>query len=464
MLEHFHDFVLPPALVQVLDDLGFAQPTPIQAAAIPMALSGRDIKAKAPTGSGKTTAFGVPLVNLLAADLVRGSQRQVQALVMCPTRELAEQVAGVVRQLARWQPNSKVLTLCGGAPVGPQLGSLEHGADIVVGTPGRLLMHLRKGSLKLDEVKMLVLDEADRMLDMGFMDDIRTVRAALPQRHQTLLFSATYVPEIEQFCQEVLQQPVDVAVAAAQAAADIEEIWLVAGKDLLAGLIHALQRWPREQAIVFCNTKAECNDVVQTLRQEGYSAAAIQGDMMQRDREKVLASFAHGSLQLLVATDVAARGLDIPAMPLVLNVDLPRDTTAYTHRIGRTGRAGVAGLAISVIPSTDTRRAQVVMEERPQPPQCVSISSQPSAVRPEKPEYITLELDQGKKAKLRPGDIMGALTGTAGLPAEAVGKITLFPLYTLVAIKRSQARKAEDALKTHGVKKMKVKVRPLRLP
>ncbi|WLD58773.1 ATP-dependent RNA helicase DbpA [Salinispirillum sp. LH 10-3-1] len=464
MPSHFRDFSLPAELVQVLDDLGFTQPTAIQSAAIPVALAGQDVKAKAPTGSGKTTAFGVPLVSLLTADLKRGQQREVQALVMCPTRELAEQVAGVLRQLARWQPNSKVLTLCGGAPVGPQLGSLEHGADIVVGTPGRLLMHLRKGSLDIKGVKTLVLDEADRMLDMGFMDDIRTVRKALPAKHQTLLFSATYVPEIEQFCQEVLRNPAEVAVAMAESPTDIEEIWLLAGRDLPVGLIQALQRWPREQAIVFCNTKAECGEVVQALRDEGYSAAAIQGDMMQRDREKVLASFAHGSLQLLIATDVAARGLDIPALPLVINYDLPRDTTAYTHRIGRTGRAGATGLAVSILPTADSRRAQVIMEERPQAPELVPMDTSIRAVRPEKPEFITLELDQGKKAKLRPGDILGALTGTAGLSGDHIGKITLFPMYSLVAVQRSQARKAEDALKTHGVKKMKVKVRPLRLP
>lgn len=464
MSAQFSDFSLPPALLQVLTDLSFSSPTPIQAAAIPLALQGRDVKAKAPTGSGKTTAFGVPLVNLLGADLVRGQQRKVQALVVCPTRELAEQVAGVLRQLARWQPNSKILTLCGGAPVGPQLGSLEHGADIVVGTPGRLLMHVRKGSLVLDAVRAWVLDEADRMLDMGFMDDMQTLRAALPKQHQTLLFSATYAPEIEQFCQEVLCNPAEVAVAMTDSPTDIEEVWLLAGRDLPVGLIQALQRWPREQAIVFCNTKAECGDVVQALRDEGYSAAAIQGDMMQRDREKVLASFAHGSLQLLIATDVAARGLDIPALPLVINYDLPRDTTAYTHRIGRTGRAGATGLAVSIVPTADSRRAQIIMEERLKAPELVPMDTSIRAVRPEKPDFITLELDQGKKAKLRPGDIMGALTGSAGLPSDAIGKITLFPLYTLVAIRRNYARQAEAALKEHGVKKIRVKVRPLRLP
>lgn len=464
MSAQFSDFSLPPALLQVLTALSFSSPTPIQAAAIPLALQGRDVKAKAPTGSGKTTAFGVPLVNLLNADLVRGQQRKVQALVVCPTRELAEQVAGVLRQLARWQPNSKILTLCGGAPVGPQLGSLEHGADIVVGTPGRLLMHVRKGSLVLDAVRTWVLDEADRMLDMGFMDDMQTLREALPKQHQTLLFSATYAPEIEQFCHAVLQNPAEVDVAQAGEAPEIEEHWLVAGKDLMQGLLQALQQWPAEQAILFCNTKVECAEVVDKLRQHGYSVAAIQGDMMQRDREKVLASFAHQSLQLLVATDVAARGLDIPALPLVVNVDLPRDPTAYTHRVGRTGRAGEKGLAVSVVSTMDSKRAQTLMEQRATPPQIAPMDPKRQEPVPEKPAYITLELDQGKKAKLRPGDIMGALTGSAGLPSDAVGKITLFPLYTLVAIQRAYTRQAEAALKEHGVKKIRVKVRPLRLP
>ena len=332
---------LKPTMLRNLASLGYAAMTPIQAHALPPILAGKDVIAKAKTGSGKTAAFGIGLLSHLEI-----SDPAVQALVLCPTRELADQVGKELRRLARFTDNVKVLTLCGGVPFGPQLGSLVHGAHIVVGTPGRLLDHLRRGSLDLTALKTLVLDEADRMLDMGFQEEIGELIAAAPKQRQTLLFSATYPPAIADMSSAIQHEPVEVSVDETHAEGAIEQVFFEVDKDeRSAAVARLLGHYRPESTLVFCNTRVECQELADVLVKLGFAALAIHGDLEQRERDQVLVRFANKSASVLVATDVAARGLDIKELSAVLHFELPRDPENYVHRIGRTGRAGEQGLA-----------------------------------------------------------------------------------------------------------------------
>ncbi len=452
----FATLPLKKSMLKNLSSLGYSEMTPIQAHSLPPILAGTDVIAQAKTGSGKTAAFGIGLLSRLVA-----TRFCVQGLVLCPTRELADQVTKELRRLARFTDNVKILTLCGGVPFGPQFGSLEHGAHIVVGTPGRILDHLRRGSLDLTSLRMLVLDEADRMLDMGFQEDLATIVAAASGNRQTLLFSATYPESIAAMSATVLQQPVTVKVEAVHDGRQIEQLFfMVESGKRIAAVARILGHYRSESTLVFCNTKKECQEVADALTLRGFSALAIHGDLEQRERDQVLARFANKSVSILVATDVAARGIDIKELGAVINYELTRDPEVHIHRIGRTGRAGEQGLALSLVTAAESRRAAVIEDYLGEsvPRADLDTLTMPSSAPLEAP-MVTLCIDGGRKNKVRPGDILGALTGEAGIAGSEVGKINVFDFHTYVAIRRASAKLALARLSANKIKGRFFKIR-----
>ena len=447
---------LQQSLLNNLASLDYHQMTPIQAESLPAILAGSDVIAQAKTGSGKTASFGIGLLSKLVA-----TRFCVQGLVLCPTRELADQVSKELRRLARFTDNVKILTLCGGVPIGPQFGSLEHGAHIVVGTPGRILDHLSRGSLDLKQLQMLVLDEADRMLDMGFADDLASIVAATPNNRQTLLFSATYPASIATMSATVQQNPVTVKVSAVHDGAQIEQLFFnVATDKRIASTARILGHYRSESTLIFCNTKLDCQQLAEALKERGFSALAIHGDLEQRERDQVLARFANKSVSILVATDVAARGIDIKELGAVINFELTRDPEVHIHRIGRTGRAGEQGLALSLVTDKDRRRVAMIEEllsETVARGDLESLSMPTSA--PLDAPMVTLCIDGGRKNKLRPGDLLGALTGEAGIAGSEVGKINVFDFHTYVAIRRASAKQALTQLSANKIKGRFYKIR-----
>ena len=452
----FQSLPLEPALLKNLEDLGYTRLTEIQAAALPAIVEGRDVIGQAKTGSGKTVAFGLGLLHKLRVDRFR-----VQSLVLCPTRELADQVARELRKLARAVHNIKILTLCGGMPFGPQIGSLKHGAHIVVGTPGRIEDHLRKGNLDLSHVDTLVLDEADRMLDMGFQAVLDQILAELPRQRQTLLFSATYPKTIDALAARVLQDPVKVEVTAAHTQSTIEQnYYRVENNEARPGALYQLlANYDASSALVFCNTKKETEEAAQALKRSGFAALALHGDMEQKDRDCTLALFANGSASILVATDVAARGLDIEELPVVVNYHLSRDPEVHVHRVGRTGRAGQKGVALSLVSKKEIYKLERLEELMQQKITLQEVPELPRAFAPTRPLMSTLQIDGGKKQKVRPGDVVGALTGEGGIDGQQIGKIQLFDFSTFVAVERPVAKKALKKLADGKIKGRKFRAR-----
>jgi ATP-independent RNA helicase DbpA len=452
----FSSLALPAGMLANLEQLGYASMTPIQAASLPPMLAGRDLIAKAQTGSGKTAAFGI---GLLAA--LNPRYFGVQALVLAPTRELADQVAKEIRRLARFADNIKVLTLCGGSPIAPQRASLEHGAHVVVGTPGRIMDHLDRGSLNLSALKTLVLDEADRMVDMGFYDDMARIADACPRQRQTLLFSATYPDAIHKQSARFLRDPLEVAVAALHDDSRIAQTFYEVEPEQRAATVARLLRQHRpESAIAFCNTKARCRELADGLAADGISALVLSGELEQRERDEVLVRFANKSCTLLIATDVAARGIDVAGLDLVINVDVTPDPEVHVHRIGRTGRAGESGVAVSLATPLDGRRVSAIEEYLGQTVTWGTLADLPAAKgAPLEPKMVTLQILGGRKDKLRPGDVLGALTGDAGLPGSAIGKIAVFDFVTYVAVERALANKAVARLEGGKIKGRQAKVR-----
>jgi len=454
----FSSLHLKPPMLKNLTSLGYVTMTPIQAHSLPPVLAGKDVIARAKTGSGKTAAFGIGLLTNLEVSNLR-----VQALVLCPTRELADQVARELRRLARFADNIKVLTLCGGVPFGPQLTSLEHGVHVVVGTPGRSLDHLRRGSLDLGCLRTLVLDEADRMLDMGFQDEISSLIAAAPEKRQTLLFSATYPEEIAAMSAFVQHDPIEVSVDEAHDEGVIEQLLFeVDSTERTEAVARILGHYRPESTLVFCNTKIDCQELADALDKRGFSALAIHGDLDQRDRDQVLVRFANRSVSVLVATDVAARGLDIKELSAVINYELPRDPEIHIHRIGRTGRAGEQGLALSLVTARESRRVLAIEDALGSGlPRGYMDSLASTAARPLAPPMVTLCIDGGRKNKLRPGDILGALTGGGGIAGSEVGKISVLELHAYVAIVRSSVEQALACLGKNKIKGRFYKVRKI---
>ncbi|MDQ2044172.1 MULTISPECIES: ATP-dependent RNA helicase DbpA [Pseudoalteromonas] len=455
----FSSLALPAGLVDNLSTLGYAHMTPVQAQSLPPVLAGKDIIAQAKTGSGKTAAFSLGVLAKLNVKRFR-----IQSLVLCPTRELAEQVAVEMRKLARGIHNIKILTLCGGVSIGPQIGSLEHGAHIIVGTPGRVDDHIRKGTLRLDDVEILVLDEADQMLDMGFQDTLDAIIERIPQNRQTLLFSATFPRAIEAIAKRVLKNPEMVKVEEEQAKSTIKQYFykMDNNKQRYPTLKLLLLKFTPQSCVVFCNTKVETQQVCDDLADEGFSAVALHGDLEQRDRERTLIHFANKSASILVATDVAARGLDIDDMDMVINYHLAHDTQTHVHRVGRTGRAGKKGIACSIYGEAEAFKIAQIGDhyERDITPEQMppfNLLDKP----PYRPEMVTLMIDSGKKQKVRAGDILGALTGKDGVAGRQVGKINVLDNVAFVAVERNSSKPALRKLTEGNIKGRKIRARRL---
>ncbi|WP_140630727.1 ATP-dependent RNA helicase DbpA [Methylibium rhizosphaerae] len=449
-----------------LQRLGYEQMTPIQAASLPLALAGKDLIAQAKTGSGKTAAFALPLLANL-----NPRRFAVQALVLCPTRELAEQVSQEVRRLAKAEDNIKVLTLCGGATMRPQLASLEHGAHVVVGTPGRVLDHLERGSLALDALNTLVLDEADRMLDMGFADDIAAIARHCPPttQRQTLLFSATYPDDVARLAARYLRDPQEVKLAERHDASRIRErFYEVKESERLHAVGLLLNHFRPESTLAFCNTKQQCRDLVAVLQAEGIVALELHGDLDQRERDQVLVQFANRSCSVLVATDVAARGLDIARLEAVINVDITPEVQVHTHRVGRTGRAGESGLVFSLASMEEMGRVGRIEEMQgresvwhPLAELTAAAAQDDASPGPLRPPMVTLQILGGRKEKIRKGDVLGALTKDLGFDAACIGRIDVNDFSTYVAVRRDVADAALRGLNGGKVKGRSVKVRRL---
>ncbi|WP_289028132.1 ATP-dependent RNA helicase DbpA [uncultured Paraglaciecola sp.] len=458
MNKEFASLGLNNALLDNLETMGFKEMTDIQAMSLPAIIEGKDVVAKAKTGSGKTAAFGLGLLHNLKVKRFR-----VQALVMCPTRELAEQVALEIRKLGRGIHNIKVLTLCGGTPMGPQIGSLEHGAHIIVGTPGRIMDHLFRQRLDLSEVNTLVLDEADRMLDMGFEVEMAKVIDAVPLDRQTLLFSATYPDTIAQISQDVQRNPVEVSVEATHETSKIEQLFFEVEEAHRTKAVAAmLSHYQPESAIIFCNTKIACQEVYDELRVLGVSALALHGDLEQRERTQVLTRFANRSVSVLIATDVASRGLDIKEVNAVISYQVTPDPEVHIHRIGRTGRADAKGLALTICSPKEVHRANAIEDYQKSKIKWTGIQAlRFHANRLIQPEYETICIDGGKKSKLRPGDIIGALTKDADIVFDDIGKINVTAMHTYVAVKTRSVKRALKQFNEGKLKGRKFKARKL---
>tara|TARA_R110000823_G_scaffold171736_5_gene304105 strand:- start:11983 stop:13374 length:1392 start_codon:yes stop_codon:yes gene_type:complete len=455
----FSSLAISQAQIDNLRSLEYACMTPIQAASLPEILAGNDLIAQAKTGSGKTAAFGIGLFEQINPRFFG-----TQALVLCPTRELADQVAQELRRLARALPNLKLLSLVGGKPFGPQKDSLAHGAHVVVGTPGRVLDHLQKGNLKLQGLRTLILDEADHMLDMGFADTMEAIVAAVPKKRQTLLFSATYPDAIAAISHKIQNAPVMVSVESVHRPGVIEQIFYeVKAHERNAALLALFQHYRPSSTLVFCNTRKQCAETSKLLQENRIESLAIHGDLEQRERDEVLVQLANNSCPVLVATDVAARGLDIKLLAAVFNYELPKDPKVYVHRIGRTGRAGEQGLAMSLFAETEIRRLAAIEVELSAP--CLqdtpmSLDRDPGFAL--SGSMATLELNAGRKQKLRPGDLLGALTGDAGISGACVGKIDIFDMRSFIAVDRSVAKQVLQFFTEGKVKGRGIRARRLR--
>ena len=454
---NFSSLNLHADLINNVSSLGYETMTAIQAQSLPHILAGKDVIAQGKTGSGKTAAFALGLLHKLEVKKFR-----VQSLVLCPTRELADQVAKEIRKLARTIHNIKVLTLCGGMPFGPQIGSLEHGAHIIVGTPGRIEEHLRKVTLKLDALDMLVLDEADRMLEMGFQSTLDAIIEQTPDQRQTLLFSATFPAQIQSIAKRIMVEPVMVKAEATHDENIIKQHFYKVNNDderLTALRLLLLQHRP-QSAVVFCNTKREAQEIADELLHDGFSVLALHGDLEQRERDLALVRFANKSISVLVATDVAARGLDIDALDLVINYHIARDSEVHVHRIGRTGRAGSKGMACSLYSDKEHYKVALlgdylerIIESETLPPASLLKETPQAAL------MSTIQIDGGKKQKVRAGDILGALTGKGGITGKQVGKIHLFDNRAYVAVSQNVARVALKKLSEGKLKGRSFRVR-----
>ena len=435
-----------------LHSLGFTQMTPIQEKSLPSILDGKDVIAKAKTGSGKTVSFGLGVLNNL--DM---SRFRIQSIILCPTRELAGQVAKTLKDLARFEHNIKILTLTGGVPHKPQVHSLSHQAHILVGTPGRILKHLQEENFSADEINTLVLDEADRMLDMGFSEDINLIIDFLPQKRQTMLFSATYPDTIETLSKSILQNPLKIEVESTHNENIITQKFYEVQPQQKSALVTKLFEKNQKSVIIFCNTKVQCNELADYLEEIEIEPLVLHSDLDQKDRDETLILFSNKSYPVLIATDVASRGLDIEDVDLVINYDLPFDFEVYTHRIGRTARAGKHGLAVSFVDNLNHfEDLKDYFDKDFDLCDTKEIRDNDDVILSY--EFSTLYINGGKRHKLRAGDILGALTAGIGLDKNDIGKIDILPTCSYVAIKNDAYKKAHEGLLSNKMKNRYYKV------
>ena len=447
----------------MIDELGFQSLTPIQEQALPSLLAGKDLIGQSKTGSGKTAAFTLPILQKLSLSKLN-LQKQVapHALVLCPTRELCNQVAREIRKLGRRHMGLQVLPLSGGQPIGPQIRALESGVHILVGTPGRVLDHLGKGTLDLSTISTLVLDEADRMLDMGFEEEMRNIFDHLPAERQTVLFSATFPKSIESLSRNYQRNAVRVTIEDTGIAPTIRQAYceIAPSNDKVKGVLWALGHYEPATSIIFCNFKASVVELSEALKQNGVSTAGLHGDLEQPERDSIMAKFRNHSTRVLIATDVAARGIDIADLDLVINFEIPKQPEIYVHRIGRTGRAGKTGAAVTLALTHEVNRIEAIGKttgsviDKLDPGDLISVSFEElRSYLHQESRMETLFISGGRKNKVRPGDILGALTGeTGGLQADDVGKIEIHDFFSYVAVSKKVAKVALYRLREGRIK------------
>lgn len=448
MTNNFSNLNLSKTFIENLNSLEYKQMTKIQELSLETLLENKDVIAQAKTGSGKTVAFSIPIVKKLDVKKFR-----IQSLVLAPTRELANQIAKEIRKLSRFIHNVKVLSLTGGVPFKPQVASLRHGAHIIVGTPGRVLKHLEEENINFEDLDTLVLDEADKMLDMGFYDDIIKIINPLPKNRQTLLFSATYEKDIESLANDITKSPIYIKDEQEKKVFIKQEFYELKGASktsLIPALISSNQA---KSSLIFCNTKIECDNLADDLYDLGLDVLTLHSDLEQKQRDEILTIYANKSYPILIATDVASRGLHIDDIDLVINYDLARDEKVHTHRIGRTARAGKGGLAITLFEPeqmTDVLYIQEFFPEGFSFEDIVDIKDDTNFSIDS--EYRTLFINGGKKHKLRKGDILGALTAGIGLEKNDIGKIDSFDFCSYVAIKKQKVEQAQKGLSNNRIK------------
>lgn len=520
----FDEMELMAPILRATKEMGFEEMTPIQTGAIPVVLEGKDIIGQAQTGTGKTAAFGIPMLQN-----INPKSRALQGLILCPTRELAIQVAEEIRKLAAFMSGIRVLPIYGGQDISKQIRSLKGGVQIVIGTPGRVMDHMRRHTLKVDTVKMIALDEADEMLNMGFREDIELILNELPKERQTLLFSATMPKPIMDIAKKYQKDATLIKVVKKELTVPkIEQYYYeVRPKNKLEVLTRLLDMYDPKLSLVFCNTKKQVDELVSALQLRGYFAEGLHGDLKQQQRDRVMASFRGGKTDILVATDVAARGIDVDDVEAVFNFDVPQDEEYYVHRIGRTGRAGRTGMAhtlvvgreiyklkdimrycktkiyvrpvpsindVSVIKAekilrqideiiakTDLKQMMEIVETRVNESEYTSLEVAAAFLKMmmgdaaagteedyeeefgdtgAKAGMVRLFINLGKKQKIRPGDIVGAIAGETGMSGKLIGTIDMYDKYTFVEVPREYAAEVIEVMKSVKIKGQTVNVEP----
>ncbi|CAM3891430.1 ATP-dependent RNA helicase DbpA [Arcobacter cloacae] len=446
-MEKFSQLNLSKEFLTNLNSLEYTNMTPIQQKSLPLSLQNKDLIAQAKTGSGKTVAFCIPLLNKIDVKNFR-----IQSLILAPTRELANQIAQELRKLSRHIHNLKVLTLCGGVPFKPQVVSLFHGAHIVVATPGRVLKHIKEENIKLENINTLVLDEADKMLDMGFYDDIIEIIHSLPKNRQTLLFSATYEKNIEKLALNILKNPEFVKVENEEKVHIKQKFYNVDESNKTALIPALISSNKAKTILIFCNMKITCDKLADDLYDLGLDVLTLHSDLDQKQRDETIILFSNKSYPILIATDVASRGLHIDDVDLVINYDLSLDEKIHTHRIGRTARAGKGGIAISLYNSNDYDRVELIKDTFSDIKEENIIDIEDDLSYKIDSNLRTIFINGGKKQKLRAGDILGALTAGIGLNKDDIGKIDILDFASYVAINKEKLEYVLDKLSKSKIK------------
>lgn len=521
----FEELGLCPEIKRAVRFMGFEEASPIQTKAIPAIISGKDIIGQAQTGTGKTAAFGIPLLQKIDP-----KNKKLQAIVLCPTRELAIQVADEIRNLAKYMHGIKILPIYGGQDIVKQIRSLKNGTQLVIGTPGRVMDHMRRKTVKMDHIHTVVLDEADEMLNMGFRDDIETILSGVPEERQTVLFSATMPKPILEITKKYQNHAELIKVTKKELTVpNIEQFYYeVKPKNKEEVLSRLLDIYSPNLSVVFCNTKKQVDNLVTALIGRGYFAAGLHGDLKQSQRDRVMQSFRTGKTEILVATDVAARGIDVDDVEAVFNYDLPQDEEYYVHRIGRTGRAGRGGHAFSFVSGKEMYKLKEIqrycktkiyaqkvpsindvantkmehilakadsvierenlslmldaIEERVNASDYTTMDMAAALLKmymgmvkeeteeeeitdfgdtgAEEPGMVRLFINIGKKQKIRPGDILGAIAGESGMPGKLIGTIDMFDKYTFVEVPREYASEVLKAMKSATIKGNHIAIEP----
>ncbi|PHO18339.1 ATP-dependent RNA helicase DbpA [Malaciobacter molluscorum LMG 25693] len=456
-MNNFNSLDLRDGFLENLTSLNYIKMTDIQKKSLPLLLKNNNLIAQSKTGSGKTVSFSIPIVNKLKND-----KFAIQSMIICPTRELANQVAKEIKKLCRFINNIKILTLCGGVPYKPQVHSLSHKAHIIVGTPGRLLKHISENNIELENIDTLVLDEADKMLDMGFYDDIIKIVEVLPKKRQNMLFSATYDEQIMDLSKSITDDAIFVKDESVHSRQKINQVFYEVDEsqkiDVVDKLIH---KYKAKSVLIFCNRKYRCEEIADELFEKGFDSVVLHSDLDQNQRDETIVLFSNKSYPIMIATDVASRGLDITDIDLVINYDIAKDEKVHTHRVGRTARASSNGTAVTLYNNEDI---DIVLKIKEQFDDIsfLKIDDLKDILKDNilKPMYATLYINGGKKDKLRAGDIVGALINKAQLNKDDIGNIDIFRFHSYVAIKKEFEQKSLKALNSNKIKQKEFRVYP----